>query len=66
MSNLLSFYDRVTKVLQEREGWVDYVYLGLKKAFDKMLHKRLKWKLRMGGGVGGKLLNWIENFLEEK
>ena len=63
VANLLSFYDRVTEVLQEREGWVDCIYLDLKKAFDKVPHNRLKWKLRTGGGVGGKLLEWMEDFL---
>ena len=28
-ANLLSFYSRVTDVFQERDGWVDYVYLDL-------------------------------------
>jgi len=64
VANLLSFYDRVTEVLQEREGWVDCVYLDLKKAFDKVPHERLKWKLGVRGGVGGKLLKWMEDFLE--
>ena len=40
------------------------MYLDLKKAFDKVPHGRLKWKLRARGGIGGKLLEWMEDFLE--
>ncbi len=32
VTNLLSFYSRVTDITQEREGWVDCVYLDLKKS----------------------------------
>ena len=66
VANLLSFYDRATEILQEREGWVDCVYLDLKKAFDKVPHKRLKWKLSFRGGVGGKVLEWMEDFLDDR
>merc|ERR1712035_97554 len=64
VANLPSLYDRVTEVLQEREGWMDCVYLDLKKVFDKVPHGRLKWKLRVRGGIGEKLLEWMEDFLE--
>ncbi|XP_069178524.1 repetitive organellar protein-like [Procambarus clarkii] len=37
--------DRATEILQERDGWVDCIYLDLKKAFNRVLHKRLFWKL---------------------
>ena len=43
-TNLLCYYSRVIDVVQEREGWVDGIYLDLKKAFDKVPHKRLIWK----------------------
>ncbi len=45
MTNLLSFYSRVTNIVQERDGWVDCIYLDLKKAFDKVPHTRSLWKL---------------------
>ncbi len=35
VTNLLCFYSRATDVVQERNGWVDCVYLDLQKAFDK-------------------------------
>ncbi len=39
VTNLISFYSRATDVMQERDGWVDCVYLDLKKVFDKVPHK---------------------------
>ena len=62
-TNLLCYYSRVIDVVQEREGWVDGIYLDLKKAFDKVPHKRLLWKLKEHGGLRGKLLQWISDFL---
>ena len=36
VTNLLSFYTRVIYVDDNRDGWVDAVYLDIKKAFDKV------------------------------
>lgn len=49
--------------MQERDGWVDSIYLDLKKAFDRAPHQRLIWKIKHKGGVKGKLLQWMEDFL---
>ena len=38
-ANLLSFFSRVIDVTQERDGWVDFVYMDLKKAFDSASQK---------------------------
>ena len=38
------------------------IYLDFAKAFDKVDHK-LPWKKIRNLGIGGRLLNWIENFL---
>ena len=65
-SNLLAFYSRVIDEVQERDGWVDGVYLDLKKAFDTVPHKRLLWKIARYGGVGGKLLKWMEDYLKDR
>ena len=51
---------------QERERWVDCIYLNLKKAFDKVPHKRLLWKLKNVRGLKGGLLKWMEDFLSNK
>lgn len=55
----------VTDTVQERDGWMDGVYLGLKKAFDKVSYRRLLWKLESIGGLIG-LLRWMEDFLKNK
>ena len=44
----------------------DSIYLDLKKAFDKVPHKRLLWKIKNCGGIGGRLLNWMGDYLSER
>ena len=51
VSNLLCYYDRVTEIMQERDGWVDSIYLDFSKAFDKFPHKKLIRKLQHIGGI---------------
>ncbi len=53
-------------VVLERDGWADAVYLDLKKAFDKVPHKRLMWKLKTVGRLGGGLLIWMKDFLSNR
>ena len=65
-TNLISFYSRVIDAVQERDGWVDCIYLDLKKAFDKVPHKRLLWKLETIGGLKGGMLKWFEDFLKNR
>ena len=65
-ANLLSFYSRVIDVVQERDGWVDGVYLDLEKAFDKVPHKRLLWKIKNYGGIDGRLLTWMGDYLSDR
>ena len=54
--NLLSFYTWVIEGIEDRDGWVDVVFLDIIKVFDTVPHKRLLWKLKHIGGLGGKLL----------
>ena len=63
VTNLLSFYSRVVDTIQERDGWMDCIYLDLKKAFDKVPHERLLWKLEHKGGLKGNILKWMGNYL---
>ena len=60
--------DEPTKFLIEeinnRDGWVDTVYLDIKKVFDRLLHKRLLWKLKHKGGLRGKVLEWMQDYLK--
>ena len=51
-------------ITQEKDGWADCQYLNLKKIFDKVLHKRLPWKLEHIGGLKGTLKNWMEDYLK--
>ena len=51
VTNLLSFYSRAIDIIQERDGWADCVYLDLKKAFNKVPHQRLQWKIQSVGGL---------------
>lgn len=52
-------------VVEKRDGWADALNLDLKKAFDKVLHRRLMWKLEMVRKLGG-LLNWMEDILKNR
>ena len=63
--NLLSFYTLVIKGVKNRYGWMDAVYLHIKKAFDRVPHRRLLWKLKHIGGLGGKILDWMQNYLKD-
>ena len=63
VTNLLSFYSRVVDKVQERDGWVDCIYLDLKKVFDKVSHRRLLWKVEHKGGLTGQTLKWMESYL---
>ena len=58
---LLTNYLLITKWLDEGRAF-DIVYLDFSKAFDKVCHKRLIKKLKKIG-IGGKILNWIKNWL---
>ena len=40
-----SSYSRVIDIMQEKDGLANCKYLNVKKPFDKVLHKRLLWKL---------------------
>ena len=60
LSNLLEFFEEVTKLLDQREA-VDLVYLDFAKAFDKVPHHRLFKKLE-AHGLGEIVLNWIKGW----
>ncbi len=50
----------------KRGGWADCIYLDLRKAFDKVLHRRLIWKLEKIGGPSRSLLKWMTDFLTNR
>jgi len=61
---LLDVLDDWTKFFDNSKQ-IDTIYLDIKKAFDTVPHNRLILKLR-GYGFGGKLVQWIEDFLSER
>jgi ribonucleases P/MRP protein subunit RPP40 len=64
LTNLLEFFDCVTKGLDEQNA-VDVIYLDFAKAFDKVPHSRLIKKLR-AHGISGKVAEWIEQWLKDR
>ena len=45
------------------DGWIAYIQT-LKKAFNKVPHRRLLWKLEHIAGLKGTLKNWMEHYLK--
>ena len=64
LTNLLETYDCVINLL-ESGAPVDLIYLDFAKAFDRVPHYRLLYKLE-SIGVQGKLLNVIKDFLTNR
>ena len=63
-TNLLDTMDNISK-LQDMGIPVDEVFLDFSKAFDKVPHQRLIYKLN-ALGIRGPILNWIESFLSQR
>ena len=63
-TNMISCLNKWTKLIDEKSS-LDVIYLDLQKAFDKVSHKKLLYKLKKLG-FEGKLLEWIKNFLTER
>ena len=40
--------------------------LDIKKAFNTVPHERLLWKLKHIGGLLGKLLEWMQDYLKDR
>jgi len=61
LTNLISFYDQMTHLVDEGKA-VDVVYLDCSKAFDTAPHSILLEKLATHG-LDGCTLCWIKNWL---
>ncbi|KAK4829687.1 hypothetical protein QYF61_006062 [Mycteria americana] len=61
-TNLISFYDKVTHLVDEGKT-VDVVYLDFNKAFDMVSHSILLEKLA-AHGLDGCTLRWVKNWLD--
>ena len=62
MTNLISFYDRVTHLVDEEKA-VDIVHLDFSKAFDAISHSILLGKLS-ACGLHKYSLCWVKSWLE--
>ncbi|KAK4828143.1 hypothetical protein QYF61_023959 [Mycteria americana] len=62
LTNLISFYDKVTHLVDEGKA-VDVVYLDFSKAFDTVSHGILLEKLA-AHGLDGYTLRWVKNWLD--
>ncbi|PKU39982.1 rna-directed dna polymerase from mobile element jockey- hypothetical protein [Limosa lapponica baueri] len=62
LTNLISFYDKVTHLVDEGKA-VDVVYLDFSKAFDTVSHSILLEKLA-AHGLDGRTVHWVKNSLE--
>ena len=63
-TNLLEFLDVVTRVVDEGKN-MDIMFLDFAKAFDKVLKERLLAKLT-AHGVGGRVQQWVRQWLTER
>ncbi|KAK4811169.1 hypothetical protein QYF61_019800 [Mycteria americana] len=62
LTNLISFYDKVTRLVDEGKA-VDVVYLDFSKAFDTISHSILLENLA-AHGLDGCTLLWVKNWLD--
>ena len=62
LTNLISFYELVTRLVDEGKA-VDVVYLDFSKAFDTVSHSLLLQKLAVRG-LDRYTLGWVRNWLE--
>ncbi|GAB0206223.1 mitochondrial enolase superfamily member 1 [Grus japonensis] len=62
LTNLISFYDKVTHLVDEGKA-VDVVYLDFSKTFDTISYSILLEKLA-AHGLDGRTLCWVKNWLD--
>ena len=63
-TQLTEFFNDVVKNMQSGAP-TDVIVMDFSKAFDKVSHQKLAWKLHRCG-IGGKTNNWIQSFLRDR
>ena len=61
---LIDIYDTILKAIDEGKE-VRAVFCDISKAFDRVWHRGLLFKLRRMGVIGP-LLNWFESYLDQR
>lgn len=61
---LTTLYNSICKALDEKNS-VQFIFFDLSKAFDRVWHEGLIYKLRLFG-VRGHLLSWFQDYLTER
>ena len=64
LNQSLVFLEEITKWVDDGSP-VDDVYLDFQKAFDKVPHQRVLFKLK-AHGIGNDAINWIEKWLADR
>ena len=62
ITNLICFFEEITKWVDEEGSPANIIYLDFQKAFGKVPHQRLILKLK-SHGIGISIINWIEHWL---
>jgi len=63
-TNLLKFYDKVTEEIDKGNS-VDVIYIDFQKAFDKVPHEALLFKMKRFG-LGNSVIRWIDSWLANR
>ena len=63
-TQLLEYMEDITQAIDNGED-IDVIYLDFRKAFDRVPHTRLLYKLHRYG-VRGSLFDWIKEFLTNR
>ena len=64
VTNLLTCTFDWVSFFNEKQA-LDIIYIDYEKAFDKVPHKKLLYKMRKLG-FGGKIMSWIESFITKR
>ena len=64
VNQLIDIYNTFCRALDEGKE-VRAIFCGISKAFDRVWHEGLIFKLQ-GAGISGTLLNWFSNYLQDR